>query len=181
MNTEETTQIKKRMMFAKGDDFYFIAYNVLLLLLDLGCDSSDKVFKDYRKLSYLVDFISNPLLIGIVAEGKEAGVARSSIDGHELSLAYSRGASRQHLVMRLLCALERKGLVGIERGTQQEGFDVFLRKNQLPSGFLDDQLYESERANIRTLRQLFPQLRIVKLKTLLQQLFAANGVEVWHA
>ena len=181
MNTEETTRLKKRMMFAKGDDFYFIAYNILLLLSDLGCDSANKVFKDYRKLSFLVDFISDPLLVGIVAESREAGVLPSSTDKHELSLAYSRGASRQHLVMRLICALETRGLLGIERGNQREGFDVFLHKDRLPGDFLNDELYEAERANIQTLRQLYPQVRMMKLTTLLQQLFTANGVEVWHA
>lgn len=181
MNTEETNRLKKRIMFAKGDDFYFITYNVLLLLSELGCDSAQRVFKDYRKFSFLVDFVSDPQLTEIVAESRDAGVTPSRGDRHELSLAYSRGTSRQHLVMRLICTLETKSLIGIERGTQKEGFDVFLHKEQLPDGFLNDALYESERENIRTLRGLFPQLRMMKLKTMLQQLFESNGVEVWHA
>ena len=181
MNTEEAIRLKKRMMFAKGDDFYFITYNVLLLLSELGCDSANRVFKDYRKLSFLVDFESDPKLTEIVAESRDAGVVPSSGDRHELSLAYSRGTSRQHFVMRLVSAIETKGLLGIERGTQQEGFDVFLHKDQLPADFLNDQLYETECENIRTLRRLFPQLRMMKLKTMFQQLFESNGVEVWHA
>lgn len=181
MNTEDTLKLKKRMMFIKSDDVYFIAYNILLLLADLGCNAASRPFKDYRKLSFLIDFISDPRLTAIIAEGKEHGLAPSSNDRHELSLAYSRGASRQHHVMRVICALETRRILTIERGTQHEGFDVHLNADALPSDFLPDDLYEVERQNIRTLRGISPQLRTLRLDTMLQQLFGANGVEVWHA
>jgi hypothetical protein len=181
MNTEELGRLKKRMMFIKGDDFYFIAYNSLLLLSELECDSQQRLFKDHRKLSFLVDFVSDPRLSEIVALAKDENCVPSTIDTHGLTLAYSHGASRQHITMRIACALETKGIMGIERGTQKEGFDVYLNRDRLPADFLSDDLYEVERHNIHTLRRLLPQLRVMKLRTMLGQLFVRNGVDVWHA
>ena len=181
MNAEETLKLKKRMMFIKGDDVYFIAYNILLLLADLNCNSNARPFKDYRKLSFLIDFISDPRLTAIVAESRSYNITPSSEDRHELSLAYSRGASRQHHVMRVICALETRDILSIERGTQNEGFDLYLRPGQIPENFLTDELYEVERQNTRTLRKLSPHLRTMRLDTMLQNLYGASGVEVWHA
>jgi hypothetical protein len=181
MNTEESFKVRRRMMFAKGDDLYFFAYNLLIALTDLGCNTESKSFIDYRKLSFLIDFVSDPRLTAQIVEAKALGGTLNSTDRHELTLAYSRGASRQNSVLRLISALERKGFVTIVRSTRHTGFDLYLQKDRLPAGFLEDELYDLEKQNLAKLRSLFPQLRVMKLSTLLQQLFSDNGVEVWHA
>jgi hypothetical protein len=181
MNTEEGRALKKRMMFVKGDDFYFIAYNAMLLLSELDCTSVNKTFVDHRKLSFLIDFVSDPSLIQMVYRRKHLSTTLSNGDRNELSHAYSRGASRQHLVMRLECVLETKGYFGIEKGTRQSGFDVYLHKEQLPERFLEDELYEVERQNVALIRKTIPKVRTMTLATMLQHLFQENGVEAWHA
>jgi hypothetical protein len=84
-----------------------------------------------------------------------------SSDKHALALAYSHAASRQHIMVRIACMLETKGILRIERGTQQEGFDLYLNHNRLQTPFLDDDLHEVERQNTQTLRRLLPRLRSI--------------------
>ena len=50
---------KKRMMFIQREDYNFLTYNFLILLNELNCVSEDKRFNDFRKIAYLVEFISN--------------------------------------------------------------------------------------------------------------------------
>ncbi len=178
---DEALKVKKRIMFAKGDDLYFIAYNLLIILRELGCVSEDKQFVDYRKLSFLIDFIADPRLANLISERKQFTSVLGSGEKHDLSLAYSHATSRMHSVMRLICALESKGLLSIARSTRNTGFDLYLHEDKLPSGFLDDDIYNVERQNLDILRKVFPRLRTLKLDTMLQQLFTDNGVDAWHA
>jgi len=168
-------------MFVKADDVYFIAYNLLISLYELKATSTSRPFRDYRKLSFLIDFVADPRLTAILQDSKRFGIPPNSEDRHELSVAYSRGASRMPHSMRVICALESRGILSIERGNQSEGFDLWLHVEKLPGGFLADELYEVERSNISTLRAMWPQLRIVRLDTMLQNFFGVNGVEAWHA
>lgn len=59
---KETTPVangsaKKRLMFVTHDDFYFLTYNLILVLSALECTSKDKVFTDLKKIAYLIDLI----------------------------------------------------------------------------------------------------------------------------
>jgi len=49
---------KKRMMFIQGEDYNFLAYTLLIFLNEMGCHSEKTKFKDFRKIAYLIDFIS---------------------------------------------------------------------------------------------------------------------------
>ena len=50
---------KKRLMFIQKEDYNYLCYNLILLLDNLECNSEDQKFKDFRKVAYLIDFISS--------------------------------------------------------------------------------------------------------------------------
>ena len=54
MVTENSESAKKRIMFIKGEDFNFLAYNILITLDSLKCHTAERAFVDHHKLrSYL--------------------------------------------------------------------------------------------------------------------------------
>ena len=50
---------RKRLLYETTEDIYFYMYNILLILNTFECISEEKSFQDYRKLSFLIDIISN--------------------------------------------------------------------------------------------------------------------------
>lgn len=172
---------KKRLMFVKGEDFYFITYNILLLLNALRCDGPSRPFKDHRRLAFLIDFVADPRLTAII--NRRRLIPARSVhprDRHELVRAYSNGSGRIHLVTRLVWAMETKGLVSIMRGDKAVAANVTLVPEKVPADFLGSELYEQERQNISALTTLMPKLRTSSLETTLDVLFRQQGVPTWH-
>ena len=57
---------KKRLMYLSGEDFYLYCYSVLVILDSLGCRDG-RFFRDYRKLAFLTDIISNDKTVYVVS------------------------------------------------------------------------------------------------------------------
>lgn len=181
MKSPARAAVKKRMMFTAGDDFYFLMYNMLVLASEIKCYSFEKAFVDHRKVAFLIEFISNPWLTQLVAENKEKQQTLSVADRSELTKFYANGASRIHLITRLLFAAERKGLVVLHPGSRGASINFSLNSSAFPNSFLIDPIFEMERANVALLRGLVHNLRMATLNKVLERLFRENGVHVWHA
>lgn len=171
---------KKRMMFSKGDDFYFLTYNTLLLADALGCDSTDKPFQDHRKAAFLVSFIADPQLTSMALRRRATGRLLPTADRGELAKAYADGSARIHLLTRLVFAFEKKGLVRLQKSKRKQAIDFSLDRDNIPNDYLKNSMFSVEKGNITKLRSLLPQLRKSTLRVLLERLFEENGVEVWH-
>lgn len=180
MTTEAREAVKKRMMFSKGDDFYFLTYNLLILASELKCFSEDKVFVDHRKVAFLVGFVSNPWLTDLALRCKGQNRTPANIDRNELAKTYADGSARIHLMTRLLFASERKGLLTLYPGRRKHSIDFAINEPALPDGFLANLIFEMERENVAKLRKLMPQVRKNTLGSMLERLFVENGVQVWH-
>ena len=180
MTTEARESAKKRMMYSKGDDFYFLTYNLLVLGSELKCFSEDKVFVDHRKVAFLVGFVSNPWLTDLALRCKGPNTIPANVDRSELAKAYADGSARIHLMTRLLFASERKGLLTLYPGKRKHSIDFSINVASLPEGFLTNSIFEMEQENVSTLRKIMPQLRNSKLGSMLERLFVENGVQVWH-
>lgn len=55
---DDRLAIKKKIMFIKEEDYYFLTYNLLILLDVFKCHNEKTGFKFYQKIAYLIDFIS---------------------------------------------------------------------------------------------------------------------------
>lgn len=172
--------IKKRMMYSKGDDFYFLTYNLLVLASELNCFSQDKLFVDHRKAAFLVSFVSNPWLSQLVLRCKETKRTPSNADRSELAKVYADGSARIHLMTRLLFASERKGLLTLYPSKRQQSIDFSINPNSLPENFLGNPIFDVEKSNVKLLRKLMPQLRKGTLSNILERLFVSNEVQTWH-
>lgn len=163
-------------MFSKGDDFYFLSYNILVLLYGLGCLSDKRVFKDYRKLAFLIDFISSRELVVTI---KRSGMIVNPIDRELLTRAYADGLLRLNQIIRLLFTLEKKGLIILQRQPDKDTIDVSLKKEAVQDVFFDKELFKLELSNLKSLSETVQRITSLTLDTLLNKLFDNHGIKTW--
>ena len=175
MTEESRASLKKRVLFAVSEDYYFITYNSLLLLARLKATSEEHPFLDHRRLAFLVEFVADPA--AAAAATKPAGHTHDDVE--ILRTAYARGLARLPIVNRLVFALEQKGVVRSTKATEAGERNVFLAPPLDTLPFLGNDLFRAERENIEKVRAHAPQLRKSKLPTTLERFFRAHGVETW--
>ncbi len=181
MSDASREQVKKRMMYTKGDDFYFLTYNLLILASELKCTSEQVKFVDHRKAAFLLGFVSDPWISRLVLQMKGSERQPSSSDRADIAKIYADGSARIHLLTRLLFASERKGIVSLYPGTRGHSIDFFINVENLPKDFLVNPIFEMEKSNISLLRKLMGNMRTAKLESFLERFFANYGVQTWHA
>ncbi|MDB5345775.1 MAG: hypothetical protein JWP89_4152 [Schlesneria sp.] len=180
--TDASTELaKKRIMFIKSEDFNFIAYNILVVLDVLKCDSSVRPFKDHRKLSFLVDFASSPVLAPMLERQLRLKSDLSRRDVHTLAVAYASGASRKHFVARIVNSLITKGFVEVRKGEHDLDLDVWIKREKVPETFISSDLYLLERENIKKVAAISSHIRTLTFPTFLDRFFERHGVTVWHS
>jgi hypothetical protein len=174
-------EIKKRLMFAKGDDFYFLTYNSLILLYSLECDSDKNLFIDSSKIAFLTDFIADSNCIRLLELSLKEHAHLGSDDIQTLQHIYVNSLSRRHLLSRLLFVLQKRGFVSIETNKNDNALlDIYLNLDKMPKQFFNPAVYQAEIENAKKLRKLLPRIKTIALKTLLNRLFTQNGVNTWH-
>lgn len=175
----ERIEIKKRLMFLKADDFYYITYNIFILLNELKCYGNTRVFKDYKKLAYLLDFVSDKSLVDILHNYCEPESKPNASDKQVLYKIYSDGAGRINQLMRLLFALEKHGYVHLEKDKKNSNINIWIDKDSIPNSFFDSGIYYNEVENSKRLKNIIPRLSSLTLKILVQKIFDENGVRTW--
>lgn len=102
MNKENA---RRRIMFIQQEDYNFLAYNFMLVLIASDCNSASKSFHDFRKIAYLIEFISTNRSI-------------DSFTQDELGEIYSRAQLKKMLLSHVLIVLKRQGLIDISLNTR---------------------------------------------------------------
>jgi len=178
MSNQQVSENKKRLMFIKGEDFYFLTYNIIIMLKALGCNGPDKTFKDYRKLAFLVDFVSDWSLLNIL-RSYPSGQYLNYRDKEALTRSYSSGLVRINEILKLLFALEKKGLIGIEKNTVNSQLDVYLKEEVVPTSLFENSTFKLETDNANMLKRVVQRLSVIKLETLLSALYYDHGITKW--
>ena len=166
---------KKRLMYLSGEDFYLYCYSVFVILDSLGCHDR-RYFRDYRKLAFLTDIISDDKTVYVVSHS--LGEKLNSKDYECLLDSYSNGLTRRSEILKLLFVLEKRGYVSLNRGRAQE-IDVALTKDNLPDDFLNNNIFESESKNIKDISKKVGRLASLTLDTMLNKIYVENGVRTW--
>lgn len=170
------TRDKRPLYFISGEDFYFIAYSVLLTLEMLG--GAAKRIKDHRKIAYLMQFVSDSRLVDIL-ERTQGFKSANPVDRELLFSSYTNAELHKREVYKILFSLRRKGFVSIERTNTAEILDVSLIASALPQDFLSSEYFEKERANAAQLKQVVQRISMLTFETLLERLYKDRGVRVW--
>ncbi|MBV1928909.1 MAG: helix-turn-helix domain-containing protein [Gammaproteobacteria bacterium] len=162
-------------MYLSGEDFYLYCYSVFVILDSLGCRDG-KYFRDYRKLAFLTDIIGDDKIVYVISHS--SGEKLNPKDYECLLDSYSNGLTLRSEILKLLFVLEKRGYVSLNRGRAQE-IDVTLTENNLPSGFLNSNVFESESKNMKDVSKKVGRLASLTLDTMLNKLYVENGVRTW--
>ena len=162
-------------MYIQSEDFYFLTYNTVILLNTLNCIEGHRYLKDYRKISFLVDFISNPYNAAFLRGG-----TLNEADKRELTRLYSNGILRQKEINKLFYTLDSRGIIHLARKSNSDILDVTLKKSNVLTDFFDDELFEVEIQNSVLIKNYISRLSSITLDTLKQKLFTDKGVKVWQ-
>lgn len=162
-------------MYLSNEDFYFYCYSVFVILDYLKCQDG-KYFRDYRKLAFLTDIISDDKIVYVVSSSP--GVDLNPKDYECLLDSYSNGLTHRSEILKLLFVLEKKGYVSLRRGKTQE-IDVTLNKDNFPNKFLSNSIFNSESKNIMDISQKVRGLASLKLDTMLNKIYIENGIRIW--
>lgn len=166
----------RRLNFISGEDFYFLAYSILLALHLLG--GTARRIRDHRKISFLVQFLADDRLIGIIERTAEKGVG-NPVDRELLFSSYTKAELQKREVFKILFALEKRGFVGLERTDMAEVVDVTLIRDNLPKGFLESESFAKEKSNAAKLKKLLPRLASSSFEALINRLYRERGVKAW--
>lgn len=168
--------IKKRIMFNIKDDPCFLAYNILIILDYFNCYSSRNVFNDYRKLPYLIDFISSESLMNILYKD----IALGSKEKILLKDSYLNSSSIQNRTFLVLQALKRNNTIDFSLSTDKlQENKIFI---QIEKVKLDKLIFADEYENIDLINKhtQINRLKSLKLSTMLDKLYADKGVKIWE-
>jgi hypothetical protein len=157
------------MMFVAGEDFYFLAYTTLLIMAELGCTSTDRIYLDVTGIPYLADLVSHEADLKLAL----MKTPLSQTELARLSLLYDRAAARSVPFERVLTALVERGLLEL-RGRDPRSAYLKVAPTTLK---LNDELFDGERERIVRLRQL--RLSRIRRTTLTTKLFGSHGVRTW--
>jgi hypothetical protein len=167
---------KRPLFFISGEDFYFVAYSILLVLEYLG--GSTKRINDHRKIAYLIQFLSDSRLIDLLERTQGGGVANAA-DRELLFSSYTTSELHKREVFKIIFSMERRGFVRMQRTENPEVLDIALISDGIPQGFFENDSFADEKANSEKLKKLVPRLSLLTFETLLDRLYRDRGVRVW--
>lgn len=160
-------------MFNKDSDYYFIAYNSLLILNNLNC--YEKNFIDYRKLIYILPFIAEKKLLKIVT--KEIPLSEDEIKN--LEDVYIKAKLREPILKSIFFTLEKKGYITMEKNNIRKSIDIKLIPNSISNDYLNSEIFNIEISNMNKFKSTYQRLTIISLESLIEKLFKTKGVIIW--
>lgn len=167
---------KRPLYFISGEDFYFVAYSILIVLEFLG--GTAKRIKDHRKLTYLIQFLSDSRLIDILSRTQNR-IVPNPVDREFLFSSYTNAELHKREVFKILFSLERGGYISIQRTDVAEILDVKLTPEKLGKDFFENEHFDDERRNADALKKLVPKISMLGFDSLLSRLYTDRGVRVW--
>lgn len=173
---EENELAKKRMMFIKSEDYNFLTYNIFIILNGLDCILGKSSLRDHRKISFLIDFISNGKLIDIIEKQiKNPSAKINDVDRELLSQSFTDSLLRIRTINQLVFTLANEGFISIT-DKKLDKLSICLNKQQIQKEFLKGELFKIERNNINRLKSIVQRISILDISTMLANLYYNNGI-----
>ena len=158
---------KKRIMFIQNEDYNFLTYNLLIFLDEFKCYSEQTKFRDFRKIAYLIEFIS-------------ASPEIEDYTSIELTNIYLKAQLKKKLLSHLIITLQNKDYLDISLNTTHKTISLWLNKEKIPKDFFDKQKFHREIVNIRKLKKDLKITKVSKLTNLIDDVFKNRGVSTWE-
>lgn len=173
-----TEEIKKKIMFSKGDDYYFLTYNLLLILQSLNC-FNNQYFRDYRKLSFMTNLISNPYLPEVLEVYKKSNKSLNVYDKELLTKSYFDGLLITKEIFRLLEILRDRELITLSETNSI--LYISIKERKKVKNFLNNDIFQIEKHNIILLQSSIGRISFLSYDTFLERVYKNIGINLWHA
>lgn len=180
-NQDIHLDIKKKIMFSKEEDYYFITYNLLIILNTFNCTSINSKWTDYKKISYILPLVADSSLLGMYLRYLDEDSQPKKNDYELMRDTYIKSRLRLKLITSILFTLEKEDLVGIIKNEKRNTIDIWINREKISGKLLKSNLFSIESNNSLKLKKSIPRLRSIGTKTLLERLYVNNGVRVWDA
>jgi hypothetical protein len=173
--------VKKRIMFNRDEDYYFITYNILIMLHSFGCKDAKSKWADYTKLSYLLPLVADSSLLNLYIRYLDSYRIPSKDENELLRDTYFKSRLRVQLLTSILFTLETNKLISLTKNEKRHTIDIWINRDNISQALLKSNLFDIEIQNIDKLKKAIPRLKSLSTKTLLDRLYSNNGVSVWEA
>lgn len=168
--------IKKRLMFVTAEDFYLIAYSIIVILDCLDCKKNRK-FKDYRKLPFIIEIINNNMHLNILELSENRTLHKA--DKEYLFQSYVNGLSKRSEILKILFTLEKRGYVSLYQSNSESAIDTILNKEALPENFLSKGVFGGEYLNCTRFKKVIQRCTSISLNTFLEKTYQNRGMKTW--
>lgn len=169
---------KKRMMFVLDEDYYFVTIKVLIILKAIGGYKNKLI--DYRKLSFIIEFIKDDRSMELYKKGIEKINELTIIERELLINIYYSGNVNQAFIKRVLFFLEKKELITLEKNIKFNCIDVLLLKNKRLEETLSSEIFYKDIERISKMCTVFNRIRTIKYDTFVEKIFGNSEVSKWE-
>jgi hypothetical protein len=169
--------VKKNLMFISSDDFYLLTYATVIILDSLGC-TKGRVFKDYRKIPFIIELIINNRNILILESSTTEKLHKGDKDF--LFHSYSNGLAKRSETLKILFTLEKKGYVSLHKGDTGTLINITLNKEKLPPNFLSKDIFKNEYMNCEKVKRTIQRSTAITLDTFLSKTYRDRGIKIWE-
>ncbi|MEK4871225.1 hypothetical protein [Niallia sp. FSL W8-1348] len=169
---------KKRLMYNKSEDLYFITYNIILILYHLKCINSKKQFKDYRKLVFLIPIISDDRMTSIFIDYYKGNNKPNKVISNVINRLYYDSIENIVLIRYILMILESKEIITLVNEANKT--NLYINKIDVCELLVKDSRFTKEVGRIETIKNNINRLSIVNYMTFVDNFFKGNGVAIWE-
>ncbi|MGF1769608.1 hypothetical protein L4D06_19765 [Enterovibrio makurazakiensis] len=169
----------KRMMYVSGEDFYVMTYVTLFLLNDLiGKKAKSKKFKDHRKISLLIQIISDSRLIDLINRYENREVNNNN-DRDFLFDSFANAGRKKVEVEKLLKVLDSEGYINLIRTNTVEVYDISLGDNAIPDALLNSDAFLDIREDVALVKSVIKRLNVLSYEKFIENVYKSRGINAW--
>lgn len=169
---------EKRLIYDEWEDLYFIAYNILLILYYLECFDEKREFKDYRKLSFLINIISSEKQTSIVRDYYDKKNNINNSIKKSINNLYFNSIDNIVLIRYVLVILEKREVIKIT--SEKNRTNIYILNKEKYKELLESNKFSDEIQNIKTVKKTVKSLRGLLYITFIKKIFKENGVAIWE-
>lgn len=169
---------KKRLMYNKSEDLYFVTYNIILILYYLGSVNKEKVFKDYRKLAFIIPIISDDKNITILLDYYKGKLNPNKNIQSVINRLYYDSIENIILIRYVLMILEKKEIIILVNEANKT--NLYINKIEDCEKLASNTMFNREASRILKLKKGVSSIRTLKYITFVDNFFKRNGVAIWE-
>ncbi|MCP1438405.1 hypothetical protein J3D56_001841 [Erwinia persicina] len=176
MNEQKNDEKLKRISFISGEDFYYLTYLALICLKEFS--SKKLIFKDHRKMTYLMQVISSPVAVNLLIENFNRHTLKP-FDKEFLFDVYVKASLHQREVYKIVRNLERKGFVSLLDTDKVNCYNIEIKDKEKLNLFFDTKVFDKEIQSAAIFKTHFKNINALGLDGLINKLFTEYGLKVW--